>query len=338
MSSLPREDQFVGALIGCAVGDALGAPLEGRTREEIAKVTGLTTQFHPLRRKAWPPGSPSAHAHSGGQFTDDTQQTVAIAKSMVDSGGVDGAAIAREFVKLWESGEIVGQGPVADRAVKRLIDGASWQEAAGADDLPWNGAAMRVSPIGLWNFDDTDQLARDATTSSIVTHRHPLAIAGAIAIATAVARASTSGSIVTADFLRSTSQSIADQSPEFATHILALRDWLTLDEMAALEAIVSASGQPPHRRGFGISVQVEATVLASLYAFLKHPNDYRATVELAIRVGGDVDTTAAIAGAICGAHNGVDAIPRNLVASVKDSAEIQDLGARLFAARFPPDS
>ena len=182
-----------------------------------------------------------------------------------------------------------------------------------------------------------DQLAKDATTSSIVTHQHPLAIAGAIATATAVAHASTTGSIVTADVLQSTSQSIAEQSPEFAEHILALRDWLTLDETTALEAIVSASGQKPHPRGFGISVHVEATVLASLYAFLKHPDDYRATVELAIRVGGDVDTTAAIAGAICGAHNGVDAIPGHLIAGVKDSADIQDLGARLFAARFPPN-
>ena len=324
MSSLPREDQFVGTLVGCAVGDALGAPLEGRSREEIANVTGLTAGFHPFR------------TYSVGQYTDDTQQTIAIATSIVDSGGVDGAAIAREFVKLWESGEIVGQGPVADRAVKRLIAGTSWQEAAHAGDPPLNGAAMRVSPIGLWNFDRTERLAEDARTSSIVTHRHPMAIAGAIAIATAVAHASTSSSIDTADFLRLTSQSIAQQSPGFAEHILALRDWLELDETAALAAIVSASGQPPHRRGFGISTLVEPTVLASLYAFLKHPNDYCATVDRAIRVGGDVDTTAAIAGAICGAHNGVDAIPGHLVAGVKDSNEIQDLGARLFAARFPP--
>ena len=324
MSSPPREDQFIGALVGCAVGDALGAPLEGRSRQEIAKVTDLTAGFHPFR------------TYSAGQYTDDTQQTIAIASSIVDSGGVDGAAIGREFVKLWESGEIVGQGPVADRAVKRLIAGTSWQEAARAGDSPLNGAAMRVSPIGLWNFDRTERLAEDARTSSIVTHRHPMAIAGAIAIATAVAHASTSSSIDTADFLRLTSQSIAQQSPGFAEHILALRDWLELDETAALAAIVSASGQPPHRRGFGISVRVEPTVLASLYAFLQHPNDYCATVDRAIRVGGDVDTTAAIAGAICGAHNGVDAIPGHLVAGVKDSAEIKDLGARLFAARFPP--
>ena len=329
-SAQPTEDQFVGALMGCAVGDALGAPFEGSPREEIAGVTDLVADFRPCRRrKGW--GRPA------GQITDDTQLTVAIARSIVDTGRVDGAAIAAEFVKLWESGEIVGQGGVADRAVKRLMEGVPWNEAALADDLAWNGSAMRVSPIGLWNFDDADQLARDATTSSIVTHQHPLAIAGAIATATAVAHASTTRSIVTADFLQSASQSIAGQSPEFATHILALRDWLRLEEMAALEAIASASGQQQHpkAKGFGITVQVEATVLASLYAFLQHPDDYCGTVELAIRVGGDVDTTAAIAGAICGARNGVDAIPGNLVAGVKDSAEIRDLGARLFAARFP---
>ena len=320
----PREDQFVGALVGCAVGDALGAPLEGRSREEIAQVTGPTAGFRPYRE------------YSTGQYTDDTQQTIAIARSIVDAGRVDGAAIAAEFVRLWESGEIVGVGPVANRAVKRLMAGTPWREAGRADDQPLNGAAMRVSPIGLWNFDDTEQLAKDASTSSIVTHRHPMAIAGATAIATAVAHASTSSAIDTADFLRSTSRSIAQQSPGFAEHILALRDWLTLDETAALAAIVTASGQPPHRRGFGISALVEPTVLASLYAFLRHPNDYCATVDRAIRVGGDVDTTAAIAGAICGAHNGVDAIPGHLVAGVKDSDEIQDLGARLFAARFPP--
>ena len=282
--------------------------------------------FHPFR------------SYSAGQFTDDTQQTVAIAQSMVDAGRVDGAAIAREFAKLWESGEIVGQGPVADRAVKRLIAGVPWHEAAETDDLPLNGSAMRVSPVGLWNFDRTDQLAADATISSIVTHQHPLAIAGAIAIATAVAITCTSSEIDANSFLRLTSESVAGHGEEFASHILALRDWLALDETAALEAMVAAGGEESpwakRRKGFGIPATVEPTVLTSLYAFLKCPDDYPAAVECSIRVGGDVDTTAAITGAISGAHNGVDAIPGHLVASVKDSAAIRDLGARLFAAKF----
>ena len=321
----PRQDQFVGALIGCAVGDALGAPLENWSRAEIAEITDVTAQFRPFR------------SHPTGQYTDDTQLTVAIARSIVETGRVDGAAIAGEFVELWQSGEIVGQGPVADRAVKRLIEGVSWREAALADDIALNGSAMRVSPVGLWNFDRTEQLAEDARTSSIVTHRHPLAIAGAIAVATAVAYASTASEIDTGRFLQLTGASIATRSPEFANHILALAQWLTLEETAALEAIVDASGQSPHPRGFGISVSVEPTVLASLYAFLKSPNDYPGTVECAIRAGGDVDTTAAIAGAICGAHVGIGGIPGNLVARVKDSAEIQRLGTRLFEARFTPN-
>lgn len=325
----PREDQFIGALVGCAVGDALGAPLEGRSREEIAEVTDLTGGFHPFR------------SFAAGQYTDDTQQTIAIARSMVEAGGVDGAAIGREFAKLWESGEIVGQGPVADRAVKRLIAGVSWHEAAAEDDLSLNGSAMRVSPVGLWNFDQADQLAEDARTSSIVTHRHPLAIAGAIATATAVACACTSREIDTDRFLRLISESVAGQDAEFASHILALRGWLALDEAAALEAIVATGGEPPwtkRRKGFGIPPFAEPTVLASLYAFLKCPDDYSAAVECTIRMGGDVDTTAAITGAISGAYHGVDATPDHLVAGVKDSAEIQDLGARLFAARFPAGS
>ena len=79
---------------------------------------------------------------------------------------------------------------------------------------------------------------------------------------------------------------------------------------------------------------MEPTVLAAFYVFLKSPRDYAATVVRALCAGGDVDTVAAIAGAISGAHNGVDAIPGHLVKTVKDSADIRDLGAKLFAIRF----
>ncbi|MDE0443522.1 MAG: ADP-ribosylglycohydrolase family protein [Gammaproteobacteria bacterium] len=322
----PREDQFVGALMGCAVGDALGAPLEGRPREQIAAIQGITDGFRPFRHKKdveFPPG----------QYTDDTQLTLAIVKSLLTCGRVNPADIAAEFVKLWESNEIVGAGQVAHRAVNRLREGIRWEDAAAADDLPWNGAAMRIAPVGLWHFDNADQLARDVELASFVTHRHPLAVDGAIAVATAVAYAATSNEVETASFLDAVHGSIAGRSPGFADRVRELHEWLALTETAALEAIVADQGRAKGR-GFGVPVRVEPTVLASLYVFLKSPGDYLATVDRALRAGGDVDTVAAIAGAISGAHNGLDAIPANLVAGVKDSAEILDLGARLFARRF----
>ena len=316
----------MGALMGCAVGDALGAPLEGRSREQIATMQGITEDYRPYRHK-------KEVDFPRGQYTDDTQLTLAIVKSLLTCGQVDPADIAAEFVKLWESNEIVGAGPVAHRAVKRLMEGIRWQDAAAADDLPLNGAAMRIAPVGLWHFDDADQLVRDVELASVVTHRHPLAVDGAIAVATAVACGATSTEIETVSFLDAVHGSVADRSPGFASRLRGLDEWLPRTETVALEAIVAGEGRAKGR-GFGVPALVEPTVLAALYVFLKSPDDYMATMDRALRVGGDVDTVAAIAGAISGAHNGLDDIAANLVAGVKDSAEILDLGARLFARRF----
>lgn len=312
--------------MGCAVGDALGAPLEGRSREQIATMQGITDGYRPYRHK-------KTVQFPLGQYTDDTQLTLAIVKSLLTCGRVDPADIGVEFVKLWESDEIVGAGQVAHRAVRRLMEGVPWQDAAAADDLPWNGAAMRIAPVGLWHYDRQDQLVRDVELASFVTHRHPLAVDGAIAVATAVAHAATSSEIETANFLDAVQGSVADRSPGFADRIVRLCEWLGLDETAALEAIVADGGRAK-QGGFGVPVRVEPTVLASLYVFLKSPDDYMATLDRSLRAGGDVDTVAAIAGAISGAHNGLGAIPESLVAGVKDSAEILGLGARLFARRF----
>lgn len=325
----PAQEQFAGALIGCAVGDALGAPIEGKSREEIASLDSVTDRFRPLRgRKAG-----REIRHPLGQYTDDTQLTVAIVRSLLATGHVDGAAIAREFVSLWQSGEIVGAGPVAHRAVRRLMEGIDWQDAALPDDLPLNGAAMRIAPIALWNCDRLDRLADDVATASVVTHRHPLAIDAAIAVATAVAHAVTSSTIETPALLEAVASSVEGGSAGFADHIRRIDDWLRLPDETALDEIADTGGRR-EAGGFGIPALAEPTALVSLYAFLRSPRDYVATIDFALRTGGDVDTIAAIAGAMSGAHNGVDAIPEDLVTGVKDSAEILDLGRRLFALRF----
>ena len=325
----PGPEQFAGALVGCAVGDALGAPIEGKSREQIASLEGVTDHFRPLRGRR----AGREVRYPLGQYTDDTQLTMAIVRSLLATARVDGAAIAREFVTLWRSGEIVGAGPVAHRAVRRLMEGIGWQDAALPDDLPLNGSAMRIAPIALWNCDRLDRLADDVATASVVTHRHPLAIDAAMAVATAVAHACTSTAIETRAFLDVVATSVQGGSPGFADHILRLDDWLRLSDQTALDAIADTGGRR-EAGGFGIPALAEPTALVSLFAFLRSPGDYVATIDFALRTGGDVDTIAAIAGAMSGAHNGVDAIPGHLVAGVKDSAEILDLGQRLFALRF----
>ena len=328
--SRPRQDQFEGGLIGCAVGDALGAPLEGWSRERIAELPNVADGYRRLSRGKDPS---SMVRYPIGQYTDDTQLTMAIARSLVARECVDGADIAREFAALWRSREIVGAGPVADRAVRRLIEGIDWQEAALQDDLPWNGAAMRIAPVGLWDCDRKDRLVDDVEVASVVTHRHPLAIDAALAVATAVVHVVSASTIDEAHFLDQVARSVETRSPQFAGQVQQLGSWLRLGEDDALAAIVGSS-ERRRASGFGVPALAVPTVLAAFFAFLRSPDNFVASVDCALRVGGDVDTVAAIAGAISGAHNGVDAIPGNLVAGVKDSAEILDLGRRLFALRF----
>ena len=112
-----KQDQFIGALVGCAIGDALGAPLEGKSREAIAQLDEITTTFRPYL--SWKAVTP----HPLGQYTDDTQLTLATVRSILKAGTVNGTAIATEFAALWESGDIIGSGPVANHAVDRFIQG-----------------------------------------------------------------------------------------------------------------------------------------------------------------------------------------------------------------------
>ena len=193
---------------------------------------------------------------------------------------------------------------------------------------------MRIAPVGLWNCDRPDHLGHDVAVASIVTHRHPLAVDAAIAVATAVAHVVIESTIETTRLLQVVSEAVEERSPDFARHIQQLDAWLELAESTALEAIADL-GPARGAHGFGIPAMAEPTVLAALYTFLRSPGDFMETIDCALHVGGDVDTVAAIAGAICGAHNGLDAIPRHLVTGVKGSEEILELGARLFARRYP---
>ena len=327
-----KENQFIGCLLGCAIGDALGAPIENWSREKILALDNLTSYFRECHHK-----KTREKPFPLGQCTDDTQLTIAVVKGILSSGDVHGGAIASEFVKLWQSGEIVGQGKVADNAVRRLIEGVPWDEAALANDKPWNGAAMRIAPVGLWDHEQAKNLEDDVFKASVITHRHPRAISGALAIAAAVAFVVSQTKFSVEEFVDSVANAVMKQDEDLAEHILLIKKWVSLSDTEVLAAIDSRMLEDSRlslkeHNWFGIPVSTEPTVLMALYAFLKSPNNYLETVERALRAGGDVDTTAAIAGSISGAFNGVSALPIGLAEKVMYSSEIHSLGKRLYQA------
>jgi len=121
---------------------------------------------------------------------------------------------------------------------------------------------------------------------------------------------------------------------EFARYILALREWIGLCPEDAFPPISRCGLEPDYQdHRAGISPFVVGSVLWSLYSFFRSPDDYLETVQTAIAVGGDVDTTAAMAGAISGAYLGIRAVPTELASRVTDQgtwryADLVDLAHR----------
>jgi ADP-ribosylglycohydrolase len=314
------RDRFLGAILGCAVGDALGAPFEG----EPADLNRFADPAEVRYRKI--------SGYPFGQYTDDTQLTLAIVKAICRSGDVDGAAIAEEFVKLWQSGEIVGAGASCSDAVNNIVRlGVSWRDAGTKPGRAGNGAAMRAGPIGLWDYANPDRIERDAEVSGVITHKDPRAVAGAIAVARAVALCVNSEEVEPAGFLANVSGSVRGTSGLFADCIDELGGWLNMEPSEALP-LIYASGEPDlgERKPGWVTAYVVPTVLCALYCFVRTPRDFVGIVTGSICAGGDADTVAAIAGAIGGAYNGLSAIPRALIETLKDSEAIISLSEKFY--------
>ena len=171
-------------LLGLAMGDALGMPAQTLTRAEIraryGRITGFVAPFA---------GHPVSHGLRAAQVTDDTEQTLLLARRLIaDPVGFDEAGWARDLLD-WEAGirakglqDLLG--PSSRAAIEALLAGAS-PEVTGARGTT-NGAAMRIAPIGIMTPPETAALVARVARTCRVTHNTGEAIAAAAAVAMTV--------------------------------------------------------------------------------------------------------------------------------------------------------
>jgi len=253
-----------------------------------------------------------------GQYTDDSQLARELMASYAALGRFDPTEYASRIQSIFAENRIVGRGLATDAAAQRLMAGVPWEEAGTPPPHAGNGTAMRAGPVGLLFGDDTEQMIRVAHEQGRITHKDPRCSAGSVAIAGAVALAARPGRIDVQPFLRQLSEWVRRFEKQFAEHVLQLADWLELpaDEAAP---IISRVGPPDFLDDWRwISPFVIPSVLWSLYSFLRTPEDYWETICIAIGAGGDVDTTAAMAGAVSGAHVGLGRLPLDLAEKLND--------------------
>jgi poly(ADP-ribose) glycohydrolase ARH3 len=304
-ASSAKRDRFLGCLLGHAVGDATGAPVEGMPATAIWYDLGGARQI-----VEHPPVDELA-------YTDDTQMTIAVAEALLAAGQADEATLCDAFVANYEPGRGYGQG--ARRIIEAMADGGDWRKLA-ATIFPGgslgNGAAMRAAPVGLLFHDDLGRVAEQAALSARPTHLHPIGVEGAQLVALAVALAVGDGRFDRRSFFDNLIARA--RTDEFRFQLDRAATWTPADPVGM----------------FGSSLPADRSVVTAIACFAATPHDYLAVVSSAIALGDDTDTVAAIAGGVCGALNGTDAVPRHLLDRLEDGPKgrtyIASLAERLF--------
>jgi len=323
------SDRFAGCLLGQALGDALGFVVEGYLPADCRSYvegTLRTGQAGEARRLPFAPG----------QYTDDTQLARELLRSFVARRRFDPQEYAQRLAALFYERKIVGEGRATALAARQLLRGHSWEESGTPAPAAGNGSAMRAGPLGLLFPGDPGGMVTAARQQAQITHRDPRCLAGAVTIAGAVALAVQAEHLEVGRFVGQLYRWVLPVEEGFATHLRDLLHWITLPPESAVLPISRAGIDPGGMDLWeGISPFVLGSVLWSLYSFLRTPADPWETLCTAIAVGGDVDTTAAMAGAISGAFNGATALPGDLLGRLHDreswrEAELRELAQQAY--------
>jgi ADP-ribosylglycohydrolase len=222
-----------------------------------------------------------------------------------------------------------GEGAGPPEEVTSLIKGALREDEGGPVQGAGNEAAVRSHPVGLWNHRQKAAIGKDCSVQSSVTHSDPRAASGASVIARAVALNTREGPMETLSFIDAITPSPDEAGGgELRTYLPQMPEWLRMKEDLSV-ADIARAGQEMYF-GSTISRYVIPSVLISLYAFLRSPDDFCESLAVAYRAGGDVNSTGAMTGALAGARVGLQGIPEMLPGGLQEADDIRQIGLELL--------
>lgn len=292
-------DRGRGALLGLAVGDALGTTIEFQPRDSYPKQTEITGGG-PFNLEA-------------GQWTDDTSMALALADSLITHPAFNGSDLVDRFVRWRTKGEYSCNGKCFDigtttaEALSRYcrdgnpFAGATNEESAG------NGSLMRLSPVALAALHEPSEVRRIAAKQSLTTHGAPQAVEACVWFA---------------DLLR---RAVLGESK---ASLLTPSAWDGHKDMRSIAA-GKWRGQP--RACIQSTGYVIHTLAAALWS-VEQTDSFEDAVVLAVNLGDDADTVGAVTGQFAGALYGVSAIPERWLANLAWRERILTMADSLLTA------
>ena len=349
MPQLNRIDRVRGCLLGLAIGDALGAPLEGLSAQQVRAHYGQVDDFvdGSLAWKKKP-----YRWRMPGLYTDDTQQALALCDVLLECGRVDPDRLAEIYLGLAHpKGSYVGAHRGVGRSFRQvLIDLESGVSPRHTGQLSAGiGAAMRIAPVALYHgTDDLEALFESVVAASLMTHRDVRSLAGALAVAHALRRLMDGEAREPSLLFRIAADVARDEDrviERYADVTSAARHRRSLSRAVAhaesvldlpRERSLSALVEEANRHGAEPSCKrptmgfPPACIPTCLYLFLTTDSFEEAVIDV-VNLGGDADSAGAILGALAGAYYGADAIPERWLARLQNREAIEVRSLALHA-------
>ena len=309
------RDRARGAMLGLAVGNLLGLPVEGWNHREIDRsyYDGVT-DIDP--REAVRP------------MDDDLAQAVDLGEALLEGGDYIGSFAGRLVTWARENGR--GMGILTSRVIQELEAGHAPPDAARlvyeSNRIAPNGGVMRCAPVALARHRQPEMLVRDSAATCVVTHYAVTCQWSGIMVNAVIAMLLRG---VEPDLRSLMYAAAVDGAPDMLA--TALEDGIPAGVLSAIEdgAQVVPDASWLRRQ----QMLIGHTLLAlqcGLWAAVT-PLDLEAALRHVVEAGGDTDTNAAVAGAVLGARYGASAVPERWLECVPERDRIEGLADALIA-------
>jgi ADP-ribosylglycohydrolase len=296
--TIEQLDKVKGVFFGQAIGDALGLGSEFMSKDQVQQhYSPLLHSYHQIirdkHRSRW----------SQGDWTDDTDQFLAICESIIKRGDVCEIAFAEELYK-WFSGVPMGIGQTVYKVLSlpqftlypHKAAEMIWKFSKGKTAS--NGAIMRTSIIGTYQFWNTEKVLLHAEKMAKVTHWDSRCVASCAIVSFIIASFLSSNTAPPLDKI----YTIAAQYDDSITPYLKSCLTPNIESLALAEA-----------DSIGYTLKA---LSAALWCFI-YATDFESGLIAVVNEGGDADTNASVAASILGAKFGFNAIPAHYVSGLR---------------------
>lgn len=298
------QDRFRGCLLGLAVGDAMGASVEFCPRGSFEPFTEMI-------------GGGYFNLQPG-QWTDDTSMALCLATSLLECGGFDALDQMERYCRWRETGYLsstgycFGLGGTVSNALHEFrrsgnpFSGSSHPYSAG------NGCIMRLAPIPMFYYPDLGVVEQYAVDSCRTTH----------------------GAQECLDASRLFARIICRALSDYPKEEVILGDKESFVGSEKITAIARGAYRNKRREDIRGSGYVVESLEAAMWCFAQTEH-FEDAILMAVNLGDDADTTAAVCGQVAGAYYGVSAIPLRWLEYLTMREEITDLADRLWRRHLP---